>query len=80
MGKERKIARLSDACGGSAVGGGNTRSSLARFLSRFRADDHGGTAIEYSIIAVLISIAGIGALMIIGPRVMQMFTDAGGPF
>lgn len=49
-------------------------------LTRFLRDQRGATAIEYSIIAVLVSIAGIGALAIIGPAVMDMFTSAQAPF
>jgi Flp pilus assembly pilin Flp len=47
---------------------------------RFLKCEFGGTAIEYSLIAVLISIAGVAALMLIGPAVFAMFTDAGGAF
>jgi Flp pilus assembly pilin Flp len=50
------------------------------FLKRFSNDEHGGMSVEYSIIAVLVSIVGIGALLIIGPAVSSMFTDAGAPF
>lgn len=53
---------------------------MSTFLKRFWADEFGGTAIEYSVIAVLVSIAGIGALIVIGPAIMAMFTDAGAPF
>ncbi|MBL4670557.1 MAG: Flp family type IVb pilin [Flavobacteriales bacterium] len=49
-------------------------------MSRYLKDESGSTAVEYSIIAVLISIIGVGALMIIGPAVMEMFNDAGAPF
>ena len=53
---------------------------MTKLLKQFLADEFGGTAIEYSLVAVIISIAGIGALALIGPAVMQMFTDAGSPF
>ncbi|WP_300528315.1 Flp family type IVb pilin [Maricaulis sp.] len=53
---------------------------MSTFIKSFLADTRGSTAVEYSIIAVIISIAGIGALMIIGPAVMGMFTDAQAPF
>jgi Flp pilus assembly pilin Flp len=43
-------------------------------------DTRGATAVEYSIIAVIISIAGVGVLVLIGPAVMQMFSDAGSAF
>jgi Flp pilus assembly pilin Flp len=47
---------------------------------RFAADESGSTAVEYSIIAVLVSIVAVGALAIIGPSVIAMFSDAGAPF
>lgn len=50
------------------------------WMTKFWSDDHGGTAIEYSVIAVIVSIAGTGALVVIGPAVMAMFNDAGGAF
>lgn len=46
-------------------------------LIRFLRDRRGATAIEYSIIAVLVSIAGIAALMLLGPALVNMFNDAG---
>ena len=46
---------------------------------RPEAETWGGTSIEYSIIAVLVAIAGVAALMTIGPYVMQAFTDAAVP-
>ena len=52
---------------------------MTRFFHRFLKDEAGGTAIEYSLIAVIISIAGIGALIAIGPDVMAMFQDASAP-
>ncbi len=53
---------------------------MRALVARFLRDQSGATAIEYSIIAVLVSIAGIGALAIIGPVVMDMFADAQAPF
>ncbi|WP_291845408.1 Flp family type IVb pilin [Maricaulis sp.] len=54
--------------------------TVMKLLTRFARDQRGATAIEYSIIAVIISIAGIGALAIIGPAVMDMFASAQAPF
>ncbi|MDF1768414.1 Flp family type IVb pilin [Maricaulis sp.] len=51
-----------------------------KLLIRFARDQRGATAIEYAMIAVIISIAGIGALAIIGPAVMDMFANAAAPF
>lgn len=51
-----------------------------KWMREFWSDEFGGTAIEYSVVAVIISIAGVAALTIIGPAVMGMFTDASAPF
>lgn len=56
------------------------KGSGMRWWSRFWKDEFGGTAIEYSVVAVIISIAGVGALALIGPSVQQMFVDASGGF
>ena len=53
---------------------------MRQLMRKFLACEHGGTAIEYSLVAVIISIAGVAALALIGPAVMNMFTDAGGAF
>ena len=41
---------------------------------RFFHDDTGTTAIEYALIAALVSIAGITALTLLGSEVLAMFT------
>lgn len=46
------------------------------FLTRFTRDENGGTAVEYGMIAVLVSIAGIAGLMVIGPAVVGMLNGA----
>ena len=51
-----------------------------KLLIRFARDQRGATAIEYAMIGVLVSIIGIGALAVIGPAVMDMFTSAAAPF
>lgn len=48
--------------------------------ARFARAERGGISVEYSIIAVLISIGIIAGLTIIGPAVMEMFSDAEAPF
>jgi len=53
---------------------------VRRFFNGFIKDEAGSTAVEYSIIAVIISIAAVGALAIIGPTVMGMFADAAAGF
>ena len=46
------------------------RSSLHQFWS----DDSGATAIEYGLIAALVSVAGITALTTMGTELSTMFT------
>ena len=53
---------------------------MKTLIQRFLRCEHGGSAIEYSLVAAIISIAGVAALALIGPAVMTMFTDAGGAF
>lgn len=43
-------------------------------LKKFLADDSGATAIEYGLIAALVSVAAITALQQMGSSLNQMFT------
>jgi len=47
---------------------------VSSFLKRFRADVSGATAIEYALIAGIISIAIIGGATTIGQRLFDIFT------
>jgi Flp pilus assembly pilin Flp len=49
-------------------------------LKRFSVDEQGGTSVEYSIIAVIVSIGIVAGLTIIGPTVMGMYADAAAGF
>ena len=42
-------------------------------ISRFMKDDSGATAIEYGLIAALVSVAAIGALTAMGDSLSTMF-------
>ncbi len=42
-------------------------------ISRFMNDDSGATAIEYGLIAALVSVAAIGALTAMGDSLSTMF-------
>jgi pilus assembly protein Flp/PilA len=42
-------------------------------LARFMKDDSGATAIEYGLIAALVSVAAIGALTALGTNLSNMF-------
>ncbi|MFY0398883.1 Flp family type IVb pilin [Brevundimonas naejangsanensis] len=46
---------------------------MRNFINRFAKDESGATAIEYGLIAALISVVIIGALIAIGPKVQAMF-------
>ena len=80
MGPQGKAGRVPALAGGPVAGRGNSRPALIRRLSDFAHDTRGATAIEYSIIAVLISIMIIGGLTLIGPAIMDMLDQASAPF
>ena len=42
-------------------------------LTRFLTDDSGATAIEYGLIAALVSVAAIGALTALGTNLSNLF-------
>jgi pilus assembly protein Flp/PilA len=48
---------------------------MLQFLTRFAFDDQGATAIEYSLIAALVSISIIAALAAMGTAVRGVFSD-----
>ena len=45
------------------------------FLRRLRADERAATAIEYSLIVCLISVAGISAFTTLGTKVLNMLNN-----
>jgi pilus assembly protein Flp/PilA len=49
---------------------------MVRFIKLFRCQ-RGGTAIEYALVASLISIAAIGAISNLGDEVETMFNNVG---
>lgn len=46
---------------------------MSLFFSRFKRDDSGATAIEYGLIAGLISVVIIGAVTIVGTNLSATF-------
>lgn len=50
---------------------------MFKFLAKLRKDEKGATAIEYGLIAALVSIAAIGALGTLGTEVTEAFTTVG---
>ncbi len=47
---------------------------MLTILTRFLQDDSGATAIEYGLIAALVSVAAIGALTALGGSLNTLFT------
>ncbi len=47
---------------------------MRNFINRFAKDESGATAIEYGLIAALISVVIIGVLLTVGDKVKTMFT------
>lgn len=47
---------------------------MSRTLKQFLTDESGATAIEYGLIAALVSVAAIGALQLMGTSLDGMFT------
>lgn len=48
---------------------------MKRFAKSFLSNESGATAIEYGLIAALISIAAIVAMKAIGPKLNNTFTN-----
>ena len=46
---------------------------MNKFLSKFRRDEEGATAIEYGLIAALIAIALIASLTLVGGSLSEIF-------
>jgi pilus assembly protein Flp/PilA len=70
MGTSERDAQLSDAAGGHPA-----HSGLARFALKFFGDVHGATAIEYAMIASMISIAIVLGATTIGGKVTGFFNS-----
>lgn len=51
---------------------------MSKFIARFAKDESGATAIEYGLIAALISVVIVGALTTIGTNLNGKFTTIGG--
>lgn len=51
---------------------------MFKLLKKFRKDDNGATAIEYGLIAALVSIAAILAMQALGTSLSGMFTSVSG--
>ena len=47
-------------------------------FKKFAADESGATAIEYGLIAALMAVIVIAAVGLLGPSLMQTFTDVSG--
>lgn len=51
---------------------------MSRFVTRFLKDESGATAIEYGLIAALISVGIIGGATLVGGSVNTTFTTIAG--
>ena len=51
---------------------------MIKLIKNFRQDDSGATAIEYGLIAALVSVAAIGALSQLGGSLNTMFGTVAG--
>ncbi|MEM6682719.1 MAG: Flp family type IVb pilin [Pseudomonadota bacterium] len=51
---------------------------MFKFLRNLRKDERGATAIEYGLIAALVSIAAIGAMTAMGGQLTAAFTEVQG--
>jgi len=51
---------------------------MSRFISRFMTDESGATAIEYGLIAALISVAIIGGVTAVGGKLATTFNAVDG--
>ena len=50
---------------------------MSKLLARFAKDESGATAIEYGLIAALMSVAVIAAIGILSPKLSSGFTKIG---
>ncbi|PLR24433.1 Flp family type IVb pilin [Caulobacter zeae] len=50
---------------------------MARLIGRFLQDDRGATAIEYGLIAALISVVVVAVVPLLGPPLEALFEGAG---
>lgn len=50
---------------------------MKRNLIEFLRDEGGATAVEYGLIAALVSVAGIGALTLMGDSLTSIFQNLG---
>lgn len=46
---------------------------MTRFVTRFTKDESGATAIEYALIAALVSVAGIAAMTTLGGKLNSTY-------
>ncbi len=51
---------------------------MLKLITKFQANVSGATAIEYGLIAALVSVASIGALSLMGGSLDTMFTAVSG--
>jgi pilus assembly protein Flp/PilA len=58
---------------GSSVSPSTEDSVMRTFLQRFGADQSGATAIEYALIAMIVSVAIVSSMQTVGDSVRELF-------
>ncbi|WP_231848892.1 Flp family type IVb pilin [Paramagnetospirillum magneticum] len=53
-------------------------TSIRTLMTKLSRDEQGATAIEYGLIAALISIIAIPGMLMVGPRILAAFTNIAG--
>ena len=53
-------------------------TSIRTMMTNVSRDEQGATAIEYGLIAALISIIAIPGMLMVGPRILAAFTNIAG--
>ncbi|KIL99702.1 hypothetical protein CCC_03874 [Paramagnetospirillum magnetotacticum MS-1] len=55
-------------------------TSIRTMITKMTRDEQGATAIEYGLIAALISVVAIPGMLVLGPKLSTLFTTISGKF
>ncbi|KIL99703.1 hypothetical protein CCC_03875 [Paramagnetospirillum magnetotacticum MS-1] len=53
-------------------------TSIRTMIAKMARDEQGATAIEYGLIAALISVVAIPGMLVLGPKLSTLFTTISG--
>lgn len=70
-----KLIRLTQLIGSAYTLKVSIGRSIMKTIMNFVKDENGATAIEYGLIAALISVAAIGAMSALGTQLSTLFTN-----